>query len=390
MKQLWWIKKKHQLIAAATPCFVYDEETLISTFDELKTTLTAADRINYAMKANAAAPVLSLLYQKGACFDCVSIEEIHHVFSCCKGIAPQQIIFTPNFITKNEYQKAIDLDVIITIDNLHPLLHYGHIFHKKNIFIRIDPEISDGHHPYVKTGGSASKFGLSKEDLPQIKALVEKHGICVIGLHAHGGSGIKDPQFWSKIAAFLAEQRQFFPDATIFDLGGGFAASQTLDDQGVDLALVNQSLNAFKARFANLKLWIEPGRYLVCEGGVLLAQVTQIKQKAQRYFVGLETGMNSFIRQPLYGGYHPIVNLSRFDEPAAWTADIVGPICESADVLGYERLIPVSKEGDTFCMSHAGAYGASMASHYNLRKPAKEFFLSKDNIFYEIPSISHT
>ena len=124
-----------------------------------------------------------------------------------------------------------------------------------------------------------------------------------------------------------------------------------------------------------LALWIEPGRYLVAAAGVLLARVTQTKSKDEVRFIGIATGMNSLIRPALYGAWHEIVNLTRLDEPATEVVNVVGPICESADFLGHERLLPPTREGDVLLIANAGAYGYAMSSHYNLREPAQEFVL---------------
>ena len=124
-----------------------------------------------------------------------------------------------------------------------------------------------------------------------------------------------------------------------------------------------------------LQLWLEPGRFLVAQAGVLLARVVQLKQKGDLTYVGLETGMNSLIRPALYGAHHPIVNLTRLDEPPTLLAHIVGPICESGDVLGRSRWVAPSQEGDVMLIANAGAYGRVMSSRYNLREPAGERLL---------------
>ena len=120
---------------------------------------------------------------------------------------------------------------------------------------------------------------------------------------------------------------------------------------------------------------MEPGRYLVAQAGALLTTVTQLKGKGERVYVGVDTGMNSLLRPSLYGAYHEIVNLTRHGEPAQITADVVGPICETGDVLGYGRRLPETREGDVLLIGTAGAYGASMSSRYNLREPAREVLL---------------
>jgi diaminopimelate decarboxylase/aspartate kinase len=143
----------------------------------------------------------------------------------------------------------------------------------------------------------------------------------------------------------------------------------------VDLAQLQAVIDALRARWPQLGLWLEPGRFLVAQAGVLLAQVTQLKGKGAVQYAGVATGMNSLIRPALYGAHHDIVNLSRFGEPGTVIYNVVGPICESADVLGYERLLPPTAEGDTLLIANAGAYGYVMSSSYNLRAPAREILI---------------
>jgi diaminopimelate decarboxylase/aspartate kinase len=130
-----------------------------------------------------------------------------------------------------------------------------------------------------------------------------------------------------------------------------------------------------RSAFPEYELWLEPGRFLVSEAGVLLARVTQTKTKSGVRFVGIATGMNSLIRPALYGAYHRIVNLSRLDEPADRLMTVVGPICESGDRVGRDRLLPECREGDVLLIANAGAYGHAMSSSYNLRAPAEEVMI---------------
>ncbi|MEC9398665.1 MAG: bifunctional aspartate kinase/diaminopimelate decarboxylase, partial [Myxococcota bacterium] len=143
----------------------------------------------------------------------------------------------------------------------------------------------------------------------------------------------------------------------------------------LDLEAVNESLLKFKAAHPKFELWIEPGRFFVARAGVLLARVTQLKSKGSHHYIGVETGMNSLIRPAVYGAFHEIINLSKLGEPMAMTADVVGPICESGDVLGYGRRLPDTEEGDVLLIGTAGAYGRAMSSRYNLREPAKEILI---------------
>ena len=146
-------------------------------------------------------------------------------------------------------------------------------------------------------------------------------------------------------------------------------------DAPLDLEQLDVALRRGKADAPEVELWIEPGRFVVAESGVLVTRVTQTKGKGEIRYVGVGTGMNSFIRPALYGAYHEIVNLTRLGDPATEIFTIVGPICETGDRLGSDRLLPETKEGDVLLIANAGAYGYVMSSQYNLRDAATEVLL---------------
>jgi diaminopimelate decarboxylase/aspartate kinase len=197
----------------------------------------------------------------------------------------------------------------------------------------------------------------------------------IVGLHAHTGSGIFSVRNWIETAELLAGLRERFPEVSSLDLGGGLGVPERPGELPLDLAELNNALEAVRKAQPGLEVWLEPGRFIVAEAGVLLAQVTQLKGKGEFSYVGVATGMNSLIRPALYGSHHEIVNLTRLDEPATETCNIVGPICESGDQLGVDRLLPPTREGDILLIANAGAYGRAMSSNYNLRVPAAEHVL---------------
>jgi diaminopimelate decarboxylase/aspartate kinase len=227
----------------------------------------------------------------------------------------------------------------------------------------------------VRTAGSRSKFGVPLAELPEFARTAEKAGAQVIGLEAHVGSGIFDVTSWEHTARLLAGAAGVFGKVRVLDVGGGLGVPERSEQPGVDLAALDSLLSAVRAEHPRLEVWLEPGRYLVATAGVLLARVTQVKAKSGVRFVGIATGMNSLIRPALYGAYHEIANLTRLDDPATELVSVVGPICESADVLGHDRLLPPTHEGDVLLIANAGAYGHTMGSHYNLRAPAEELFV---------------
>ncbi|MET0292387.1 MAG: bifunctional aspartate kinase/diaminopimelate decarboxylase, partial [Steroidobacteraceae bacterium] len=197
----------------------------------------------------------------------------------------------------------------------------------------------------------------------------------VHGLHAHTGSGIVDIGNWVETAETLAKIATDLGGVTTLNIGGGFGVPDSANPKRVDLAALDQTLVAFRDMHPGLELWIEPGRYLVALSGVLLARVTQLKQKGTQGYIGVATGMNALIRPALYGAFHEIVNLSRLGQANAGIYDVVGPICESGDVLGHDRLLPETREGDVLLVANTGAYGRAMASSYNLREPPEELFV---------------
>ena len=246
------------------------------------------------------------------------------------------------------------------------------------MFVRLDPGQGRGHHEHVKTAGLHAKFGIPLFELELLAERCAAAGCRVIGIHAHSGSGILEPDNWEDVARILADAAERFPDVRYLDLGGGLGVPERDEDKALDIQRLDDNLAALQASLGHYEFWLEPGRYLVAEAGVLLARVTQVKGKGEQSFVGVSTGMNSLIRPALYGAYHEIVNLSRLDEPAVDAVTVVGPICESADKLGSDRRMASAREGDVILVANAGAYGRVMASQYNLRQPAPEFCIRAD------------
>ncbi|HLR33136.1 MAG TPA: bifunctional aspartate kinase/diaminopimelate decarboxylase [Fodinibius sp.] len=370
----WWEEKRQQLIDLAeksNPCYVYDTETL-EKYGELVRKIAPVDYALYAMKANANPEVLRTFRSLGFGFECVSIGEVHRVLELFPDIDRKEILFTPNFAPRAEYEEALELGVHLTLDNIYPLRQWPELLFGKELFLRIDPGHGHGHHKHVKTGGMHSKFGIPRFEIEEVAELVEELELSIKGLHAHIGSGIKDPLSWKRTAIILHEVAEQLGGVEILDLGGGFGIRENKTDASLNIRQVTESLEQFNEAHPEYKLWIEPGRFLVAVAGVLLTKITQLKGKGQVKYIGVDTGMNSFIRPALYGARHTIVNLSRLEEPNSQSVSIVGPICESGDKLGIDRLFPQSEEGDVVLVANAGAYGRVMSSDYNLRSPAGE------------------
>lgn len=374
----WWIAKRKQLLDIAmehAAAYVYDRATVTAAAERLRS-LRSVDRVFYSIKANAHADVLRAVLDAGLGLEAVSEGELRHVLAVFPGIDRARVLFTPNFAPRSEYSYALEQGVAVTLDNLHPLRHWGGLFDGTGVLLRLDPGQGRGHHQHVRTAGSRSKFGIAASELEEAAELVGACGTRVVGLHAHTGSGILAPDNWEVVARALNEARRFFPDVRVLDLGGGLGIPEKAGQQVLDLDALDASLARVRELATGCELWLEPGRYVVAEAGVLLATVTQVKGKGAVRYVGVATGMNSLIRPALYGAYHEIVNLTRAGEPATEIVNVVGPICESGDKLGNDRLLPPTREGDVLLIANAGAYGRVMSSHYNRREPAGEFVLS--------------
>jgi diaminopimelate decarboxylase/aspartate kinase len=263
----------------------------------------------------------------------------------------------------------------VSLDSLYPLEHWGELFSGREIVLRVDLGRGLGHHEKVRTGGSGSKFGLPVEQLDAFLRLADAHGVSVRGLHAHLGSGILDASHWGEVYAQLASLAERIGSVAFVDIGGGLGVPSHPGEASLDMLALDRVLREVKAAYPHYQLWMEPGRYLVADAGVLLTRVTQQKGKSALRYLGVDTGMNSLIRPALYDAWHEIVNLTRLDEPATELYQVVGPICESGDVLGTDRRLPAAHEGDVMLIAQAGAYGKVMSSPYNLRDEAQEIIL---------------
>jgi diaminopimelate decarboxylase/aspartate kinase len=373
----WWRLKRSALLATlgeAECAYVYDLDVVRQAARALKR-LGSLSRVHYSMKANPHPRILGALREEGVEFECVSRGEVERLLASFPELEPARVLFTPNFAARAEYQWALERGVRVTVDNAYALAQWPQLFRGREIFVRIDTGVGRGHHDHVRTAGTRSKFGVQLSELRMLVGLAQAAGARVTGLQAHVGSGIFDVTSWEHTARVLAQAARGFEDLAVIDVGGGLGVPERPDQPGVDLAKLDTLLAAVRAEHPDLEVWLEPGRYLVAHAGVLLARVTQLKSKGGVRFIGVATGMNSLIRPALYGSYHEIANLTRAEDAATELVSVVGPICESADVLARDRLLPVTREGDVLLFANAGAYGHAMSSHYNLREPAAELFV---------------
>lgn len=374
---VWWLEKRTELLEIAKHnlnAYVYNLDSVRAAAGKILS-LSSVDRVLYAMKANFNTDVLCTLEHSTIDFDCVSPGEVQHLIDVLPKLDKSRILFTPNFAPREEYEWGIAQGIQVTLDNLYPLQAWPEIFDGQRLFVRVDPGEGQGHHEKVRTAGVQSKFGVSRSEIDELVQLTEKANATIVGIHAHSGSGILDPGNWKTIADELVKVARRFPAVTVLDLGGGIGVPEKRGDAVFDLDALNERLLEFRGMNPKYEIWLEPGRYLVAEAGVLLTHLTQVKIKGELQYVGVSTGLNSLIRPALYDAYHEIVNLTRIDDEASESVSVVGPICETGDRFGSDRLLPPSQENDVILIANVGAYGQVMSSRYNLRDTPPEVII---------------
>ncbi|MEZ4389757.1 MAG: diaminopimelate decarboxylase [Polyangiales bacterium] len=339
-------------------------------------------QIRYAMKANANPTLLRRIRAEGLGVDAVSRWEVRLAQEL--GFTRQEILYSGNNPDNAELDAVHRAGVMLNLDALSSLRRYGERFPNSPVSLRLNLEIGAGHHPHVVTAGPDSKFGLGVDELPEARAIARRFGLRITGLHQHIGSGVFELDLFLRAMEPLMALLPDFPALEFVDVGGGFGVPYRDDESPIDLEHWGQQIRARIGRAVAdlgrpLRLAIEPGRYIVCESGVLVTRVTTVKRTRDRCFVGVDSGMHHLIRPALYQSFHPVASWPRRDS-APERCEIVGPICESGDVLAEDRTMPAPREGDLVVVGHAGAYGFAMSSHYNLRGRPAEVLVNGDDM----------
>ncbi len=368
-----------------TPLYIYDGNKIEEKYIHFKKAFKDIKhlKINYACKALTNQSILKFMKKIGCDIDAVSIEE---VLLCLKaGFLPEQIIFTPNGISFDEFCEAVNLKVKINIDNLSILEQFGQTFPNYPVCIRINPNIFGGGHHNISTGHIDSKFGISIHQLPHVKRIIKNTGLKIEGIHMHTGSDILDIDVFLKGTKLLLDIAKDFKDLSYIDLGSGFKVAYKEGDYTTDInilgKLLSKQFNEFCKEYnKDLTLIFEPGKFLVSEAGYFLVKANVVKQTTSTVFVSVNSGFNHFIRPMFYNAHHDILNISAINKNITRSMryySVVGYICE-ADTFAHDRKILEIKEGDILCFKNAGAYCFSMSSNYNSRLKPAEVLIYKE------------
>lgn len=361
-----------------SPLYVYRKSIVGERYLQLKKAITyPKSKISFACKANANETLLRHLCKLGASIECVSRAEVERAFRV--GFPKERISYTCSNIPKEEIAWLIKKGVTVYLDSLNQVEWWGQLKPGSKIAVRLNLGYGDGGHKYLITGGDDSKFGIYHADIKKLHALTKKYRLEVVGILQHIGTHIADPNSLLRGMELVFKIAEQFPDLQFLDFGGGFNSPYKPEEKPIDIKAIGAKMSKRFAEFCKvygraLELRIEPGRFIVCDSGALLATVVDIKATPKHVFVGVNTGFSHLIRPALYGSYHHIFNLSNMGgKPQA--VNVVGNICESADVFAHDRKIPQARIGDLFLFADAGAYGYTMASDYNIRAKPKEIVI---------------
>ena len=367
-----------------TPLWVYDAATIRQQIAALR----CFDTIRYAQKANSNTHILRLMRAQGVKVDAVSLGEIERALAA--GYQPRMdvhsdIVLTADLLDRTTLSKVVEWGIPVNAGSIDMLHQLGQAGTGHAVWLRINPGFGHGHSNKTNTGGEHSKHGIWHADLPQALAAIDQHGLQLVGLHMHIGSGVDYTHLQQVCGAMVNLATQVGRPLKAISSGGGLSIPYREGEPTIDTAHYYSLWDAARKQIEQaqghaLHLEIEPGRYLVAQAGVLLAEVRAVKRQGSQHFVLVDAGFNDLVRPSMYGSHHDIQVISADGQLRPRQATVVaGPLCESGDVFTQAeggvvltRLLPQAQVGDLVVFQDAGAYGASMSSNYNSRPYAAE------------------
>ena len=374
--------KPATLTAAAarwgTPLFVYDAAVILERLEALRGAFTRPVLVCYAMKANTNGAVCRTLAEAGAGADIVSGGELARALKA--GFPAERVVFSGVGKTEEEMAAALKAGVLAfnveSAEELDALARVAARLKKRApVSVRLNPDVRAKTHPHITTGRAENKFGV---EAPEARALLrlssEHQWLKAVGVQCHIGSQITDLAPYKKAAAGVAALVRSLEKEGIrlafADMGGGLGVTYK-DETPLDPRTFAKALEAAFRALPELRLLVEPGRYLVADSGVLLTRVLYRKQTSKRRFVIVDGAMTDLPRPALYDAWHPVWPV-KARKGTKKLVDVVGPVCESGDFLARRRALAPLERGDLLAVGKAGAYGFAMSSQYNSRPRAAE------------------
>ena len=392
-----------------TPTYVYSAETILDHYTRLDAALAPLDHlICYAVKANSNRAILKLLADVGAGFDIVSGGELFRVLAAGPADVGAKCTFAGVGKSGDEIEYALEQRVYsFNVESEAELEFIDRIAGSKKtrapVALRVNPDIDSHTHQYISTGSRENKFGIAVDD---VLAVYEQAGkmrnIDIVGIQMHIGSQITQAAPFAsaikKVAPVVRELKSKY-GIKFFSVGGGMGivyrralesgSGKWWHDHGPASAGSAFSVRDYAdaivppLRELDIRILVEPGRFLVGNAGVLLTRVRYIKKSGAKKFAIVDSGMNDLIRPALYHSDHEIVPVKEAKserERKMSKIDVVGPVCESGDFFAFDREMPELREGDLIAIMSAGAYGFVMASNYNSRPLPAEVLVRRDKV----------
>lgn len=373
-----------------TPLYVYNESILRKSCRDL---VGLSDhpgfRVNYSAKANTNPSLLRIVREEGCLADAMSLGEVH--LNSLAGFCAQGMLYVCNNVSADEMKNAVDKGLLISVDSLSQLKQYGTVNPGGKVMVRFNPGIGAGHSAKVVTGGKETKFGVEPERIADMQAILLAHNLTLVGINQHIGSLFMDGASYLAAADVLLDIAATLLKSghplEIIDFGGGFGIpyEKYAGQPRLDLAelghLLHTRLTEWGAahRYDGL-FFIEPGRYIVAECGLVLGRVHAVKANGLNIYAGTDIGFGVLARPMLYDAFHDveIYRENGQPDPTLIPQTIVGNICESGDILAKKRPLPPLCENDIVALLDAGAYGYVMTSQYNQRLRPAEVLIDLD------------
>ncbi|MES2627692.1 MAG: diaminopimelate decarboxylase [Bacteroidota bacterium] len=367
-----------------TPFYAYNLALLKETVEACRSNAAKHGyHVHYALKANSNPAILRILAGAGFGADCVSGNEV--LFALENNFAASKTVFAGVGKSDEEIEQALDANIRCfnceSIEELRVINEIaGRLGKTANVALRINPNVNANTHHYITTGLDENKFGINRQQLPQIvEEMKQWNAVKIIGIHFHIGSQITDLDVFKNLCQRVNEFTRWFAEQRIhleiINVGGGLGIDYTHPErnQVPDFEAYFDVFRKFLEVASFQEVHFELGRALVAQCGDLISRVLYVKQALKTKFVILDAGMTELLRPALYQAKHKLVNLSQSGGEQQ-LYDVVGPVCESSDSFSKAISLPETSRGDLFAIRSAGAYGEVMASHYNLRKLKESFF----------------
>ena len=357
-----------------TPVYIYSLKRILDNLQRLEQAFAPLDaQIHYSAKANSSGAILRALIEAGAGIDAVSAGEIYRALAA--GAKAKDIVFAGAGKTRAEILYAIEQGVgWINVENVLEL-EYIHAaadalgLRGVQVALRFNPLVTANTHPYISTGHGGAKFGLTEGAIDNILTNAKRFPrIDFSGVHMHIGSQLGDTSATMQALEKLLALIQPYPQISTINLGGGLPVAYHFDAM---IPSLEDFARALAPRLKGYRILLEPGRSLVADAGILVTTVLYVKRQAGKLFYIVDASMAELIRPALYQAHHEVVPLVE-SEAEVEVAQIVGPVCETADILAVDRELPRLEVGDRLAVMTTGAYGMAMASNYNSRlRPAE-------------------